>query len=61
MVEESPAFGTQVGWFTVLLSKVETIHGLKTSLKRVKAADVRVIDMSHGQKKSRLLAWTFHP
>lgn len=61
MVEESPAFGTQVGWFTVLLSKVETIDGLKGSLKRVKAADVRVLDMAQGQKKSRLLAWTFDP
>lgn len=59
MVEESPAFGAQVGWFTVLLSKVETIDGLKGGLKRVKAADVRVLDMAQGQKRSRLLAWTF--
>lgn len=61
MVEESPAFADQVGWFTVLLSKVETIDGLKGSLKRVKAADVRVLDMAQGNKKSRLLAWTFAP
>lgn len=59
LVEESAAFAGQVGWFTVLLSKASTVDGLKPALKRAKAADVRVVEMAQGQKKSRLLAWTF--
>ena len=30
-------------------------------LKKVKAVEVKTIDMSQGQKISRILAWTFAP
>ena len=29
------------------------------ALKEIKARDVRTIDMAQGQKKSRVVAWTF--
>jgi 23S rRNA (adenine1618-N6)-methyltransferase len=48
-------------WFTTLVSKNEHLPRLRHSLRRVHAVDVKTIDMAHGQKKSRILAWTFKP
>ncbi|TBR18074.1 23S rRNA (adenine(1618)-N(6))-methyltransferase RlmF [bacterium] len=59
LVEESAPFAAQVAWFTVLLSKAATVDALKPALRRAQAADVRVVEMAQGNKKSRLLAWTF--
>jgi 23S rRNA (adenine1618-N6)-methyltransferase len=47
------------GWFTTLVSKSEHLPKLQQSLNKVNAAEVRVIEMAQGQKKSRILAWTF--
>ena len=46
-------------WFTTLISKSAHLPRLYQSLKEVGAVDVRTIEMAHGQKKSRILAWTF--
>lgn len=46
-------------WFTTLVSKSEHLPRLRHALIQVHAADVRIIDMAHGQKKGRILAWTF--
>jgi 23S rRNA (adenine1618-N6)-methyltransferase len=46
-------------WFTSLVSKSAHLPRLLHSLKDVEAVDVRTIDMAHGQKRSRILAWTF--
>lgn len=59
MIEESAPFAGQCGWFTTLVSKSENLGPLEKSLRKVKAAEVRVIDMAQGQKKSRVLAWRF--
>lgn len=59
MIEESEAFAGQVGWFSILLSKRESADAAKTFLNKVKAKESRVVEMAQGQKKSRLLAWTF--
>jgi 23S rRNA (adenine1618-N6)-methyltransferase len=59
MIEESAAFATNCAWFTTLVSKSEHLPRLKTTLRQVKAAEVRIIDMAQGQKKSRILAWRF--
>nr|WP_214073152.1 23S rRNA (adenine(1618)-N(6))-methyltransferase RlmF [Mucilaginibacter sp. dw_454] len=59
MIEESVAFGKQVLWFTSLVSKKDTLPTTYSTLRWVKALDVRTIDMSHGQKNSRIVAWTF--
>lgn len=48
-------------WFTTLVSKRETLPALYRALTAVKATDVRTIDISHGQKNSRILAWRFTP
>ncbi len=59
MIEESVAFAHSCGWFTTLVSKSEHLPRLEKTLRQVKATDVKIIDMAQGQKKSRILAWTF--
>ncbi len=59
MIEESAQFAEQCGWFTTLVSKSEHLPRLEKALRSMKAAEVKVIDMAQGQKKSRILAWTF--
>lgn len=59
MIEESVAFADRCGWFTTLVSKSEHLSRLEKTLRQVKATEVKIIDMAQGQKKSRILAWTF--
>lgn len=56
MIEESVSFKTQVSWFTTLVSKSENLPALTKTLEKYKAK-TRIIEMSQGQKKSRLLCW----
>ena len=59
MIEESALFATSCFWFTSLISKKETLPACYHALKKVKGVEFRTIDMAQGQKKSRVLAWTF--
>ncbi|SHF40307.1 23S rRNA (adenine(1618)-N(6))-methyltransferase RlmF [Chryseobacterium vrystaatense] len=61
MIEESSQHASQVLWFTCLVSKKDNLPKLITLLKKVKALDIKTIDMAQGQKVSRMLAWTFIP
>jgi 23S rRNA (adenine1618-N6)-methyltransferase len=61
MIEESVLYSSQILWFTCLVSKKENLFKLNSLLKKVKAIEVKTIDMSQGQKVSRILAWTFIP
>jgi 23S rRNA (adenine1618-N6)-methyltransferase len=46
-------------WFTILVSKQSHIKSLEKVLNKVKVAHTHIIEMSQGQKKSRILAWSF--
>jgi 23S rRNA (adenine1618-N6)-methyltransferase len=59
MVQESAQRPTLCRWFTTLISKKDTLPGVYHALKKAAATEVRTIAMAHGQKKSRLVAWTF--
>ncbi len=59
LVAESAEIGTQVYWFSTLISKSANLESVMRALGRVHAADTRTIEMSQGQKKSRIAAWTF--
>jgi 23S rRNA (adenine1618-N6)-methyltransferase len=59
MVQESGRRPRACYWFTTLVSKKETLPGVYRALKTAGATDVRTIEMAQGQKKSRLVAWTF--
>jgi len=59
MATESAEFAQQVFWFSSLVSNADTLKQLPVQLRELGATDVRVLDMAQGQKRSRLLAWTF--
>lgn len=61
MITESASYSSQILWFTCLVSKQENLYKLTSLLKKVKAVEVKTIDMAQGQKISRILAWTFVP
>ncbi|MGB1309361.1 MAG: 23S rRNA (adenine(1618)-N(6))-methyltransferase RlmF [Oceanihabitans sp.] len=58
-IYESSLFKNNCFWFTSLVSKKELLRGLKVSLKKLGATDVKVIAMEQGNKKMRIIAWTF--
>ncbi len=59
MVKESVKFSSQVTWFTSLVSNKDNIKPIKKLLDKLGARDIRILEMSQGQKISRVLAWTF--
>nr|WP_314902039.1 23S rRNA (adenine(1618)-N(6))-methyltransferase RlmF [uncultured Deefgea sp.] len=61
MISESRQIGKRCLWFTSLVSKASSLPLLYRTLEKAGALDVRTIDMSQGQKQSRVLAWTFIP
>jgi 23S rRNA (adenine1618-N6)-methyltransferase len=59
MISQSVEVQDSCDWFTTLVSKSANIPPLQRALKTAPAREVRTIEMAHGQKKSRILAWTF--
>jgi len=59
MIDESARLQSRVLWFSTLVSKKNTMEGVYKTLKRVKAVQVKTINMEQGQKTSRIIAWSF--
>ena len=59
MINESAQFATQCFWFTTLVSAAANLSGFYNTLNKADAFQVKTIDMVQGNKKSRILAWTF--
>ena len=59
MIEESTAIPSRCLWFTTLVSKSSNLPGIRLALKQARVEGQRVIPMAHGQKQSRIVAWTF--
>jgi 23S rRNA (adenine1618-N6)-methyltransferase len=59
MIEESLEFANSCFWFTTLVSKEANLQGIYRTLEKVKARKVNTISMGQGNKKSRIVAWTF--
>ena len=59
MIKESLEFSKNCLWFTTLVSKKENLPVIYKVLKDVKTVEVKTIEMAHGQKISRIIAWTF--
>jgi 23S rRNA (adenine1618-N6)-methyltransferase len=59
MIQESAEIRHQCLWFSTLVSKQDNLPYFYTTLNNSGAADYRTLDMAQGQKKSRILAWTF--
>ncbi len=59
MIEESANIKQQCLWFTSLVSKSENLPAIYSVLKKVGTISIKTINMSQGNKISRLVAWTF--
>lgn len=59
MATQSTRFAKQCLWFTTLVSKKENLRILYNALQKAGAIEVQTINMSQGQKASRIMAWTF--
>jgi len=59
MIDESSSFQDKCMWFSTLISKKNTIEGVYKTLRRVKAVQIKTINMAQGQKISRVIAWSF--
>jgi len=59
MINESVGYAPQVNWFTTLVSRAENLKPLDALLRKVGARQIKTINMQHGQKASRILAWRF--
>jgi 23S rRNA (adenine1618-N6)-methyltransferase len=61
MIEESAKIPTRVRWFTTLVAKDIHLPLVLNALQRAKVKNHTTIEMAQGQKKSRIVAWTFGP
>jgi 23S rRNA (adenine1618-N6)-methyltransferase len=59
MIEQSVGYDAQCRWFTTLVSRSAHLPRLRQILRDARATEVRIIEMGQGQKRSRILAWTF--
>ncbi|GAB5563822.1 MAG: 23S rRNA (adenine(1618)-N(6))-methyltransferase RlmF [Winogradskyella sp.] len=58
-IYQSSKLRTNCFWYTSLVSKKELIKDLKKSLKKLGATEIKLLDVSLGNKISRVVAWTF--
>ena len=59
MITESREFGGSCFWFSTLISKKTHLKNVYSELKKVKATEVKTIEMRQGNKAGRIVAWTF--
>jgi 23S rRNA (adenine1618-N6)-methyltransferase len=59
MIVQSKALAHQCLWFSTLISKQTNIDKALAILKSVESTEVKIIPMAHGNKTSRIIAWTF--
>ena len=59
MIRESKNFGRTCFWFTTLISKQSNLKSVYKALENESVVEVKTITMGQGNKKSRIVAWTF--
>ncbi len=59
MIYESAKYPLQVLWFTTFVSKKDNLKSIYKTLNKVDVVAIKTFDMAQGQKKSRIVAWTF--
>ncbi len=59
MIKESQDFKNNVFWFTSLVSKMDSLPKIIEVLKITGVRQFKTIDMAQGQKKSRIIAWSY--
>ena len=56
---QSSLFKENCQWFTSLVSKKEHVKSMYASLKKLNASQIKTINMEHGNKITRIVAWSF--
>ena len=59
MIKESKEFSTNCLCFSTLVSKKENLKPIEDTLRKVGVVDSKIIPITHGNKNSRVIAWTF--
>ncbi|MFZ4549028.1 MAG: RlmF-related methyltransferase, partial [Bacteroidales bacterium] len=59
MIYESMKFHDSCFWFTTLVSREENLKKIYEAWRKVEATEMKTIPMGQGNKKSRIVAWTF--
>jgi 23S rRNA (adenine1618-N6)-methyltransferase len=59
LIFESRRFKNSCFWFSTLISKESNLKGVYATLKRLNIPEVKTILMGHGNKTSRIVAWSF--
>ncbi len=59
MIAESRNYSSQCRWFSSLISSEDNLAPLRRALSRAGAAEIKVLEMSQGNKRSRILAWRY--
>ena len=59
LIRESQVYATQCRWFSSLVSKADNVKPAKKLIRKLGAVDCREIEMTQGNKTTRVLAWTF--
>lgn len=59
MIRESAQLPETAAWFSTMVSKRENMPGIHKTLKKIKVLESRTIEISLGQKRSRIVAWSF--
>lgn len=59
MIKQSVKRAKNCLWFSTLVSKKENLEVIDKLLKELKAIKVKTIEMQQGNKRTRIIAWTF--
>ena len=59
MIRESNLFSKNCFWFSTLVSKESNLSRIQGLLENSKATEIKTIPMGTGNKRSRVVAWTF--
>lgn len=59
MIRESLLFATSCFWFSSLIADQDHLRNIYRGLEKVRATQVVTLPMGQGNKKSRVVAWTF--
>ncbi|MCE0492400.1 23S rRNA (adenine(1618)-N(6))-methyltransferase RlmF [Vibrio salinus] len=59
MIRESVRYSEQILWFSCLISKGDNVRPLRKLIEKQGADELRIVEMKHGNKVSRFLAWTY--
>ena len=59
MIAESKQVKNSCLWFSTLISKKENLKRIYSALEYADVSEVKTLNMKHGNKMSRVVAWTF--